>query len=223
MRPGVLRESTEADMSQRVPIARRRFNVHPIQQKYFFLSLVPLLFFGATLIVLVLSPLNFAPMGSDPELNQPAPLREILPLMDARIWFALLISMLVSCALSYVVTHKFAGQLYRIEQILRKGKEGNLPPSVRVRRDDDLQELAELLDGNFKKTTSALAEIMEQQALAAKELAAVRGSVNAGLPGEMILTGLDSVGQRLQEVKGILTHFKVPQGQASRPKSHEVQ
>jgi methyl-accepting chemotaxis protein len=210
-------------MPERPHVLRRKFNVHPIQQKYFFLSLVPLLFFGATLILLVLFPLNVALVGPDPELKHPTTLREVFTLMDARIWLALVISMLVSCALSYVVTHKFAGQLYRIEQILRKGKEGNLPPSVRVRRDDDLQELAELLDGNFKKTTSALAEIMEQQALAAKELAAVRGNVKAGLAGEMILAGLDSVGQRLQEVKGILTHFKVPQGQASRPKSHEVQ
>jgi methyl-accepting chemotaxis protein len=130
--------------------------------------------------------------------------------------------MLVSCVLSYFVTHKFAGQLYRIEQILRNGTEGNLPLSVRVRRDDDLQELAGLLDGNFKKTASAMAEIMEQQALAAKELTSVRGNVKAGLTGEMILAGLDSIGQRLREVKGILTHFKVAEGQASHPKSHEA-
>jgi methyl-accepting chemotaxis protein len=210
-------------MSQRAPVFRRKFNVHPIQQKYFFLSLLPLLFFGATLILLVLFPLNVALMGPDPELQNPRTLREVFTLMDARIWLALVISMLVSCVLSYFVTHKFAGQLYRIEQILRKGKEGNLPLSVRVRRDDDLQEFAELLDDNFRKTTSALAEIMEQQALAAKELTAVRGNVKAGLAGEMVLAGLDNIGQRLQEVKGILTHFKVPEGQAARPKTHEAQ
>jgi methyl-accepting chemotaxis protein len=206
-------------MPERVPVLRRRFNVHPIQQKYFFLSLLPLLFFGATLILLVLFPLNVALIGPDSELKHPTTLGEVFTLMDARIWLALVISMLVSCGLSYFVTHKFAGQLYRIEQILRKGKEGNLPLSVQVRRDDDLQELAGLLDGNFKKTTSALAEIMEQQALAAKELTAVRGNVKAGLSGETILAGLEAVGQRLQEVEGILAHFKIPEAPASHPKS----
>jgi methyl-accepting chemotaxis protein len=209
-------------MPQRVPVLRRKFNVHPIQQKYFFLSLVPLLFFGATLVLLVLFPLNVTLMGPDPELKHPTALREVFALMDARIWLALVISMFVSCALSYVVTHKFAGQLYRIEQILRKGKEGNLPLSVRVRRDDDLQELAELLDGNFRKTTSALAEIMEQQALAAKELTAVRGNVKAGFSGEMILAGLDNIGERLEEVEGILTHFKIPEAPASCPRCRQT-
>ncbi|MGH7430462.1 MAG: hypothetical protein ACREI5_01405, partial [Candidatus Methylomirabilales bacterium] len=70
-------------MPQHVPVLRRRFNVHPIQQKYFFLSLVPLLFFGATLILLVLFPLNFALTGPDPELKHPATLREVFTLMDA--------------------------------------------------------------------------------------------------------------------------------------------
>jgi len=209
-------------MPQHVPVLRRRFNVHPIQQKYFFLSLVPLLFFGAALILLVLFPLNFALMGPDPELKHPATLGEVFTLMDARIWFALVISMFVSCLLSYFVTHKFAGQLYRIEQILRKGKEGSLPLSVQVRRDDDLQELAGLLDGNFKKTASALAEIMEQQALAAKELTAVQGNVKAGLSGEMIVVGLEGIGQRLREVEGILAHFKIPEAQASHPKSRQA-
>jgi methyl-accepting chemotaxis protein len=209
-------------MSQRAPVFRRKFNVHPIQQKYFFLSLVPLLFFGATLILLILFPLNVALMGPDPELKHPTTLREIFTLLDARIWFALLISMLVSCALSYFVTHKFAGQLYRIEQILRRGQEGNLPSSVRVRRDDDLQELAELLDGNFKRTTSALAEIMEQQALAAKELTAVRGNVKAEVGTEMILTGLEGIDQRLREIEGILAHFKIPKSQDPHLQSRQA-
>ncbi|MGH7351101.1 MAG: hypothetical protein ACREJJ_01875, partial [Candidatus Methylomirabilales bacterium] len=81
---------------------------------------------------------------------------------------------------------------------------------------------AGLLDGNFKKTASALAEIMEQQALAAKELTAVQGNVKAGLSGEMIVAGLEGIGQRLREVEGILAHFKIPEAQASSPKSHQA-
>src|SRR3972149_10621365 len=119
-------------MPQRAPVLRRMLNPPPIQQKYFFLSLVPLFFFGATLILLVLFPLNFALMGPDPELTHPTTLREVFTLMDARIWFALVISMFVSCLLSYFVTHKFAGQLYRIGPILREGKEGSCPLSVQV-------------------------------------------------------------------------------------------
>lgn len=199
-------------MAQHIPVRRRRLNVHPIQQKYFFLSLVPLFIFAFFLIVLVLFPLNAAFMGLDQDLSNPPTLGTIYAMLDVRVWVALLISMFASCLLSYFVTNKFAGHLYRLEQILRRGKEGNLPIPVHVRRGDDLQEFAELLNANFKVTASALAEIHEQQALAAMELAVLQTQVKAGSNGEVVLKGLEGIDSHLKEVENILAHFKFPTG-----------
>lgn len=208
-------------MGLRIPMTRRRFNVHPIQQKYFFLSLVPLFVFVMVLILLILFPLNMSLMGPSPNPDNPPTLWNIHALLDVRIWLAVLISMFASCLLSYFVTNKFAGHLYRIEQVLRRSKEGDLPSSVRIRRDDDLQEFAQLLDGNFQRTTSALTAIREQQTLALGELTTVQDKVKAGSTEATILEGLEGIGRNLREVDKILASFKLPTGHAPRSESRQ--
>ncbi|MFQ5881713.1 MAG: hypothetical protein ACE5I9_04485 [Candidatus Methylomirabilales bacterium] len=195
---------------QRVSWWRRSFYVHPIQRKYFFLSLVPLIVCAFLLIFLVFIPLNLALLGPAPDPEKAAILGQIYALA-VRIWPAVLISMLVSGLLSFFVTHKFAGPLYRIEQVVRRIAEGDLPLSIRVRRHDDLQEFAALLDGAFGTITSALTAIREQEALAAKELTALQGNVKAGLKDAGgILQGLEVMGRRHREVENILANFRLP-------------
>jgi methyl-accepting chemotaxis protein len=191
-------------MGQQGPPRRRKYSVHPIQRTYFSLFLAPLLFFAFFLILLVVLPLGTVPQGS------------IAVLRDFRVWLAVLISMIASGLLSYFITNKFAGPVYRIEQTLRRFREGDFPTSVRVRTDDDLQELVQLLDGAFKKFGSALMAIHEQQALAAQELSAVQRKVKSGANGD-VLAGLEEIGRNLREVENILANFKVPEAPHSEP------
>jgi methyl-accepting chemotaxis protein len=191
-------------MGQQGPPRRRKYSVHPIQRTYFSLFLAPLLFFAFFLILLVVLPLGTVPQGS------------IAVLRDFRVWLAVLISMIASGLLSYFITNKFAGPVYRIEQTLRRFREGDFPISVRVRTDDDLQELVQLLDGAFKKFGSALMAIHEQQALAAQELSAVQRKVKSGANGD-VLAGLEEIGRNLREVENILANFKVPEAPHSEP------
>jgi methyl-accepting chemotaxis protein len=195
-------------MGHQVPLRRRRYNIHPIQRTYFSFFLVPMLFFAFFLILLAFLPLRSASEGYVPILQ------------DFRVWLAILISMIASGLVSYFVTNKFAGPVYRIEQTLRRFKEGDFPASVRVRTDDDLQELVQLLDGTFKRFASALLAINEQQALAVNELAAVQAKAKAGANGE-VLAGLEEIGRNLKEVENILANFKVPVPQAPDPKPSE--
>jgi hypothetical protein len=219
-RPGPAREPKETTMSWLGPIRRRKYNVHPIQQKYFFLSLLPLFFFTITLILLVLFPLNVSLMGSDVGRESTPTLREIFALMDVRIWLALLISMLVSCLLSYIVTNKFAGHIYRIEQVLeRTMMGGELPSTLQVREGDDLKEFVELLDGSFKTISVALTGINTQHALAAGKLTALQRKIPAGPNGEMRQT-LEEIRGHLQEVEKILANFKLPAAHAPDATRH---
>ena len=191
-------------MGQQGPPRRRKYSVHPIQRTYFSLFLAPLLFFAFFLILLALLPLGSVPEGS------------IAVLRDFRVWLAILISMIASGLLSYLITNKFAGPVYRIEHTLRRFEEGDFPTSVRVRTDDDLQELVRLLDGAFKKFGSALTAIHEQQALAVKALTAVRHKVKSGANGD-VLAGLEEIGHNLREVESILANFKVPEAPHPEP------
>lgn len=208
-------------MESHVPFPRRRFNVHPIQRKYFSLFLTPLLFFAFFLILFsILVPPDVILQGLTADPGRAQSMGRISAVLDLRIWLALLISMIASGLLSYVVTNKFAGPLYRIEQTLRKGKDGDLPLAVRVRNDDELQELVELLDDTFKRFASALTAIHEQQDLAIKELTAVQGKVNAGSNGE-IGEQLERVGRHLRELENILANFKIPMPQAPKPEPRD--
>lgn len=190
------------------PFWRRKFYVHPIQRKYFFLSLVPLLVFASAMALLVFVPLNLALRGPSPDFEKVAALGQLQGAGGVRIWLAIFLSMAVSALMSFFVTHKFAGPLYRIEQILRKVEQGDLPAAVRIRRGDDIQDFADVVESAFKAITSALTAIKEQHALAVKEVAALQGKVTADSNGE-ILRRLDGIVRNHKEIETILANFKI--------------
>ena len=196
---------------------RRKFYVHPIQRKYFFLSLFPLVVCGFLLVFLVFFPLHMALWESASDPEKAAVLSQIRSL-SVPIMLALLISMLVSSIMSFFVTHRLGGPLYRIEQILHGVTDGQLPTSVRIRRDDDLQDFAGLFDKAFKTISAAMGAVTEHQARAAKELAALHQRVKAELDGE-VLEGLEEISRSHREVQHILENFKLPSVQASRRES----
>lgn len=193
----------EKELEHQAP-RRRRYNIHPIQRTYFSLFLTPLLFFAFFLILLAFIPFRSVVEGGTSVLQ------------DFRIWLAILISMIASGLLSYFLTNKFAGPVYRIEQTLRKFKEGDFPASVRVRTDDDLQELVQLLDSAFKSFGAALIAISEQHAVAVKELDIVRDKIKAGENGD-VLAGLEHIERTFREVENILGKFRLPAPLAPNP------
>ena len=208
-RAGTVEEMT-MKMTQALPWWRRSFYVHPIQRKYFFLSLVPLIVCAFLLLFLVFTPLTLSFLGPAFDPEKVATLGQIHALA-VRIWPAVLLSMLVISLVSIFVTHKFAGPLYRIERVMQGIAEGNLPSSIRVRSDDDLQDLARHLDKAFGRITSALTAIREQEVLADKELAVLQGKCKVGLKdAREILQGLEEIGRRHREVENILGGFRFP-------------
>jgi hypothetical protein len=207
-------------MTQPLPWWRRRFYVHPIQRKYFFLSLVPLIVCSILMVLLLFLPIRLAVRGLVFPPADAANLAELYPLA-VRVWPAVLLSIFASGLLSVFVTHKLAGPLFRIEQVLRGVAEGNLPLAVRIRRDDDLQEFARLLNGAFGKITSALTEIHKLQARAVHELTALPGKIRAGLgdTGE-ILRDLEGINRYQREVERILAKFRLPTTNGDEEREH---
>lgn len=207
-------------MTQPLPWWRRRFYVHPIQRKYFFLSLVPLIVCSILMVLLLFLPIRLAVRGLVFPPADAANLAELYPLA-VRVWPAVLLSILASGLLSVFVTHKLAGPLFRIEQVLRGVAEGNLPLAVQIRRDDDLQEFARLLSGAFGKITAALTEIHKLQARAVHELTALPGKIRGGLEdtGE-ILRDLEGINRYQREVERILAKFRLPTTNGDEEREH---
>jgi len=201
-------------MRQRIPWWNRQVLVHPIQRKYFFLSLVPLVFCAVLLVIVVFIPLRLAVAGL-PGAAAPMPNPWLAYALAARIWPAFLLSMFATCLLSLLVTHRFAGPLYRIEQVLRRAAEGELPGPIQLRQRDDLHEFAAHLNRVFGAITLALEAIRAQEGEAGRELAALEDRIQAGLadPGE-IVQRLEAIGLRHKEIANVVTAFRLPSGQA---------
>ncbi|MFQ5882367.1 MAG: hypothetical protein ACE5I9_07835, partial [Candidatus Methylomirabilales bacterium] len=173
---------------------------------YFFLSLVPLVVCGFLLVFLVLFPLHLPIWGTATHPDKAATLEQVSAIVGVRIWLAIIISMITSGLLSYFVTNKFAGPLYRIEHILHGVTDGKLPTSVRIRRDDDLQDFAGLFDRAFRTIRTAMTAVTEHQAHAAKELAELHRKIKAGSNGD-ILQELEEIGRNFKEAENILANL----------------
>ncbi len=71
---------------------------------------------------------------------------------------------------SLYVTHRIAGPLYRIEQCVGELGQGNLALRIRLRAGDELQELAESLNGVISNVEQALTGIRDHEAVERKAL-----------------------------------------------------
>ncbi|MFQ5882012.1 MAG: HAMP domain-containing protein [Candidatus Methylomirabilales bacterium] len=149
----------------RRPERRRRFYVHQIQRKYLFLSLVPLIICSFLIIVFLFIPLDVLLYSS----ASPAAKRAIvqdLRTLGIRIWPAIFLAMLASCVLSVFVTHRFAGPLYRFQQVADRIAAGDLSIRFKLRKGDDLLDLEaalsraiETMAGTIRETQRLLTDL----------------------------------------------------------------
>ncbi len=196
-------------MERRTPWWRRRYFVHPIQRKYFFLSLVPLIACAFLMLVGFFMPLRSALVASEAESS--FYLWEAY-MLAIRIWPAVIISMVASGLLSFLITNRFAGPIFRLEQIMQGMAVGQLPRlPIRVRPGDDFQEFARHLDSAFTLVSSTLTGIQEEEQHAAQELAALKGQMQSGLLDmQEIFRGLEVIGRHQKEVEKTLAQFTFP-------------
>lgn len=160
------------------PYRRRRLYVHVLQRKYLVLSLVPLIISSFLIIFFLFVPLDILLFSGAPAAEKEAAVLQ-LRVLGIRVWPPIFLAMLLSAALSVLVTHRIAGPVYRFGQIAQRVAEGDLTVRVRLRQGDDLTDL----EGGLNAALAALAARLR----GAKEaLAALRQEVErlAREPGQ---------------------------------------
>lgn len=106
--------------------------------------LVFLLFFFAG-ILLVFAPSMFGLFtGESLESLEPAATEFLI--LHHRIWPAVVIVLIGMFAYTVIMSHRIAGPIYRINDVLRKMIGGKFPDTVTFRKGDYFQETAELLE-----------------------------------------------------------------------------
>ncbi len=102
-------------------------------------------------------------------------------LLDAgqSIWPVLVVVILAAAALSFYVTHRFAGPLCHLQESLREYAQGNLSLRIRLREGDHLQDFAELANSAFANVEHAMIEIRDRRATGSEAGRAVLDEMRA--------------------------------------------
>jgi len=153
--------------NKRPPQWRRRFYVHKIQRTYaiwlgLFMFFSALLVFGLVFFIPFILPAI--------KLASPLPLAERaiaanqFLILAQTVWPALALMIPAAAVFSIYLTHRLAGPLYRFEQTARELIRGNLGLRIRLRKRDELHELAGLLNEVFDMLEQAFRDIRDSEA-----------------------------------------------------------
>ena len=113
------------------------------QTKYILLTIFLLLTYTFAFIIIIFSPYILTLYFDFYSLSEKAEAARTLLLLHSKVWPGIGGIILLFGALSIFITHKIAGPLYRLKKSLAMIVEGNLDVKVKLRKGDDLKDLAE--------------------------------------------------------------------------------
>jgi HAMP domain-containing protein len=158
---------------KRPPLWRRRFFVHKIQKTYairfaLFMFFFSLLVFGLAFLVPFLLPA--LKLVSQVPLEERARAANQFLVLAQTVWPALAVLIPAAAVFSIYLTHRLAGPLFRIEHTARELIRGNLALRIRLRKGDELHELAGLLNEVLDTLELAFRGVRESEAHAREVL-----------------------------------------------------
>ncbi len=83
----------------------------------------------------------------------------ILPILILSSLMAVIVAVLVTIIVTLFISHRIAGPLYRLETDIAEVNSGNLKVEIRVRKKDELQDLAKSLNQMVTITRYTIAEV----------------------------------------------------------------
>ena len=192
----------------------RKFYVHPVQRKYLYLSLVPLVICSLAIIALTFVPMKLLLVGRASEFDKTMA-AGCLSLLGSRLWPAVFVSMLLVAVLSVFASHALGGPLYRLEMIGRRLAAGEFPEPIRVRHGDDLEGIAGALDEAVRNLREAFGAVRERGQVARHRLAGLQQVAAAGpVPVADLSAGLREISAQLEAIEETLRPFRI---ESARP------
>ena len=113
------------------------------QTKYILLTIFLLLTYTFAFVIVIFSPYILTLYFNFYSLSEKAEAARTFLILHSTVWPGIGAVILLFGTLSIYITHKIAGPLYRLKKSLHMIKEGNLDVNVKLRKGDDLQDLAE--------------------------------------------------------------------------------
>jgi methyl-accepting chemotaxis protein len=113
-----------------------------LQTKYMVITIIMLLVYSALFVVILFLP-YIIPLEFGTSLEEKTRAAKMLLELHKSVWPAIGTVILIMSGLSIFITHKIAGPVYRFKKVLAEISAGNLDITIKLRKYDDLQDLAE--------------------------------------------------------------------------------
>ena len=202
----------EYSPKRRPPFWKRRFYVHELQKTlaiWLGLALVSyslLVFAVAFLIPFILPAIEGLPSVS--VVEQAATALQVFALATT-IWPALLFIVPVTACCSIFVTHRLMGPLGRIEGAAKELIRGNLALRIRLRKGDDLHELAGFMNEAVDNLVQAIQVIKESETSVRELLSGLVDEVQKRPSGNgEMLNRLNKALKDSQRIEQVLQKFQ---------------
>lgn len=197
---------------------RKRFYIHSIQKKYALLTFLLLASYTFVLAVALFLP-PILHLTAETSLEEQAKAASQFIALSDRLWPAILISVPIFMVVSFWVTNRFAGPVYRLEQSLKQIANGDLGLQVRFRSGDDLQELAVLVNQIIHQQAEVLRTVQSVH----QRLLEIMGQVRSkAVAPEQINQTLEQIQIQIEQIESLLRQFKLGRPAASPAPSEGI-
>lgn len=144
------------------PYRRKHYFINKkIQIKYILLTVSLLILYTMILLAAIFAPYVMA-LFLDLPLSQRAEAAEVLLLLHKNIWPGIGLIIVLFGAFSIFITHKLAGPVFVLERMARDITKGDLTVRTRLRKGDDLNDLAEDMNKMAGNLESLLLNLDEE-------------------------------------------------------------
>jgi len=121
---------------------RQYFIDKKLQMKYVILTLLLLLIYSILFVIILFVP-YMIPVELGSTIEERTTAARMLLALHKSVWPSLGMVIIIMSGISIFITHKIAGPVYRFKKTLAEISAGNLEVKIRLRKNDDLQDLAE--------------------------------------------------------------------------------
>lgn len=138
--------------------------------------------------------------------HERATVAEVLTAANGRLIPKLLVLILAICAASILVSHRIAGPVYRLGKSVAAVNEGDLTVRFNLRREDELQDLANALEAMVRFLRSKLRHALTSIQELSDEMNRAYGLAAEGTESRRLLEGLKT---RASQLERDLSVFKL--------------
>ncbi len=205
----------EQQPSSRPSFFKRRYIVQKFQTKYaiglaVFLFLYSVIPFALAFLIPYIGP-AIKLFSEIPPEEQARAATQILALGPIALP-ALMVMVIGTAFYSIYVTHRIAGPIYRLQQVVLDVGQGNLTQRIRFRKSDEMHEIADATNQAISALDQALTEIRNRGARGREALQRGLEDLKAHpTPSSLHLDQFELALKEIEHVHGVLNKFRLTQ------------